>query len=124
MVLTLVALLALQEQRSERLIPSEFHGMWDVSQTACDALVSDMRLGISSEEFRIYRDRFRVEKVQQKDEGSLTLTVSFRSHDDFDNEGFGKPYDLQWKLADAGRELTMSRGKGVTTWRRCLDKSG
>lgn len=123
MVLTILALFALREQQLERLIPSAFHGVWDASQTACDAPVSDMRLGISSKEFSIYRDQFRVDKVRQKNDGSITLTVSFRSHDDFDNEGFGKPYDLEWKLADAGQELTMSRGQGVSTWRRCLDKS-
>ena len=123
MIVALTALLALQQQALERGIPSTYHGVWDVSQAACDEDVSDMRLGVSSEEFSIYRDMFLVRHVRQKQDGSLILSVSFRSHEDFDNEGFGEPYELEWVLSDAGRQLTMSPGEGGTFWRRCASKS-
>lgn len=122
MIIALLALLSLQEQQADRDIPSAYRGVWDVSQAFCDEAVSDMRLGVGSEQFTIYRDQFRVEKVRPKNDGSLLLSVSSRSHDDFDNQGFGQPYDVEWKLSDGGRQLTMSRGKAATTWRRCANK--
>lgn len=83
-----------------------------------------MRLGVSSKKFSIYRDMFRIHKVRRQRDGSLTLSVSYRSHDDLDNEGFAKPYALEWKLSSNEQQLTMSReGKGLTTWIRCSEKS-
>ena len=122
MIVALFALLFAQGQQPEHGIPSAYHGVWDAYPSACNYAVSDMRLGISSEAFSIYRDQFQIHRVTRKDDGTLVLNVSFRSHDAVDNQGFGEPYDLVWQLSQSGNELTMTSSKGATTWHRCPNK--
>ena len=122
MIIAFLALLTAQEHQPDHGIPVAYHGVWDAHPSACNELVSDMRLGISSEKFSIYSDQFLIHQVTRKDDATLVVKVSFRSHDDFDNEGFGEPYDLVWKLSQSANELTMTSSKGATTWHRCSNQ--
>ena len=120
MIETLLAMVSVQMAEPKQLeIPPAFHGTWDAYPTACSYPVSDMRLAIDADEFSIYRDQFKIRSLTLKSEGSLTLMVAYRAHDDLDNEGFGEPYELVWKLSDTRNELTMTSSKGSTTWHRC-----
>jgi hypothetical protein len=122
MIIAVLALLYAQAGGPEHGIPAAYHGVWDVSPAFCDEPVSDMRLGISSAEFTVYRDQFQVHRVTPKDDGTLVVNVSFRSHDAVDDEPSSEPYDLVWKLSDSGNDLTMTSRRGATTWHRCPNK--
>ena len=122
MILALFALLSANGQQPEVSIPPAYQGVWDAYPSACNYAVSDMRLGISSGDFTIYRDQFRVHRVTRTDDGTLVINVSFRWHDEVDAEGFSEPYDLVWNLSQSGNELTMTSSKGATTWHRCSIK--
>lgn len=100
------------------LIPTEFHGVWDANQKACEAAASDMRSYIGANRMRFTDSVGVVQRIIQRGDRSLTMIVSFRSD--------GDPWEgeVELALSPSGNELTVRFPEYSLTRYRCSEKTG